>query len=135
MLTENDIVINVCSYLTEHGYNIKQALTTTQKGIDIIALKDEKVILIEAKGETSASEGTKRFGKEFNSNQAKHHIAMALYAVSCYKTEHPDELHTFGLAFPKNDNHRKAVNKIMRVIKELDIKIFWVDDTGTVTMD
>lgn len=53
MLTENQVIEYFCNYLINDGFIIKQSLSTTEKGIDIIALKDEKILKAEAKGSTS----------------------------------------------------------------------------------
>lgn len=57
---------------------------------------------------------------------------LALYAVSNAINSDPDC--EVGIAFPQNDSHLKAVNKIQRVIKLLGIKVYWVTNAGEVTV-
>ena len=47
------------------GYEIKQRFTETQQGDDIIAVRDGETLLVEAKGDTSARKGSRRYGKPF----------------------------------------------------------------------
>ena len=67
MLTESDVIATVCDYLRAEGYEIRQQLTETEH--DIIAVRGDETLLIEAKGETSSKEGTNRFGKPFKRSQ------------------------------------------------------------------
>ena len=132
MLTENDVIRLTCQKLITMGYEIVQRLHTTQHGVDIIASKDGHMLLIEAKGATSATENTNRYGMEFSNNQVKHHVAMALYAIAKLMTINAEETNIFCIALPNNENHINAVNAIDKVIKRLDIKLIWVRENGEV---
>ena len=77
ILTENDVVSAVSFFLKRQGYTIGQALSTSQKGIDIEATKpDGTRCLIEAKGATSSRPSSNRYGLEFDNNQIKNHIGV-----------------------------------------------------------
>lgn len=65
LLTENEVVEIMMSYLNSQGYTIESYATTTQKGIDIEAFKDGNKICIEAKGATSSLKNSARYGKPF----------------------------------------------------------------------
>ena len=64
MLTENDVVQAVAGHLEDEGYRIVRALSTNQRGIDIVAEHPatKKQLLVEAKGGTSSKEGTANYG-------------------------------------------------------------------------
>ncbi|KSA11550.1 hypothetical protein I600_3874 [Maribacter dokdonensis DSW-8] len=127
MLTENEIVEKVADFLEIKGYNIKQFLQTNQRGIDIIAEKENEVLYVEAKGETSATKTTKRFGKPFDRNQVKSHISVALLATMKVISSKPNGNNTkVGIALPDNDEHRKVIKKIIPALNQLDIILFWV---------
>jgi hypothetical protein len=81
MLTENDVVESMCGYLEDAGYRILKRCNTAEKGIDIVALLPDvsRRLLIEAKGETSAREGSKRYGRPFDGAQVRVHVAEAFY--------------------------------------------------------
>ena len=130
MLTENDIVEKLAEFLQKNGYEIEQKLTTNQTGIDIIAENDFEKIYIEAKGETSASKTSKRFGLPFNRNQVKSHISVALLATMIVISSKPSGIKTkVGIALPDNEEHRRVINKIIPALKKLDIKLYWVSNT------
>jgi hypothetical protein len=64
MLDENLVVEAVCKYLEVEGYVIEMKRTTIQHGIDIVATRTSSGagrLLIEAKGATSAREGSARY--------------------------------------------------------------------------
>lgn len=94
MLRENDIVEKLAEFLQNNGYEIEQKLTTNQTGIDIIAENDFGKIYIEAKGETSASKTSKRYGLPFNRNQVKSHISVALLATMNVISSKPSGINT-----------------------------------------
>jgi Holliday junction resolvase len=54
VLTENHIIAFLTKYLKTKGFEIIQSLGTYEKGIDIIAKKDDEFLYIEAKGEMSS---------------------------------------------------------------------------------
>lgn len=133
MINENQVVDYVCKYLEDNKYTNIVRKYTNQRGYDIVAFDDVgKRLIIEAKGGTSSKSGTNRHGKDFDSKQVGHHVAMALYAASNAIDSDPDS--KVGIALPQNDEHIKAVNKIQRVIELLGIKIYWVSDNGDVTV-
>lgn len=135
MLTENDVVSAVCNTLTNYGFYIEQALHTSEKGIDIIAVKDDYKLFIEAKGETSASESSKRYGKPFNQNQIKNHVGKALLAVSKILTSHRDSTEIgVAIALPDTKGHRRVIDEIDYALKKLNIIVIWVKDRSTVEM-
>ena len=134
MLTENNIVEYVSIFLKKKGYNIDQALTTSQQGIDIIAKHPEKgYCLVEAKGATSSKKESSRFGKEFNANQIKTHVGVAI--LKSYQTlqEHPSA--KVAIALPNNTGHKKVINSIREPLKKSGIKLFFVNKDGSVVID
>lgn len=134
MLTENDVIELTCEKLIETGYEIVQQLHTTEHGIDIIAVKDNRRLLIEAKGATSATIGTNRFGAEFTKNQVNHHVAMAFYAVAKLITVEICSPNIYCIALPHNANHIDAIKAIDIAVERLGVKLIWVDEDGTVTI-
>ena len=82
-----DVIPTVCDHLQTLGYRIVSRCTTTDQGIDIVAehLTGAERLLIEAKGGTSAREGSARFDKGFNTSQVRHQVAHGFYtAASLY---------------------------------------------------
>lgn len=129
MLTENDVIQAVSEYLRSKGYRIDRALSTAERGIDIVAVNGstEKRLLVEAKGGTSSKAATARFGKPFTLNQARSHVSVALYCAArlrhLYLTERPE----IALAFPDDNTHRRLVEEMHSTLQALEIAVFFVD--------
>ncbi len=133
MLTENDVIETLANYLVKNNYIIKKSCTTTQRGIDLIAERDNEVLYIEAKGETSSKESTNRFGLSFNNNQIKSHVSRAILSSMLILQEKPDGLKTkVAIALPDNLGHRELILKILHPLKSLSIKIFLISEKGQV---
>lgn len=131
MLTENDVVEAVCSYLLEAGYEIVQQLTTTQTGIDIVATNSCGVkCYVEAKGATSSKRESSKFGKEFSLSQVKVHIGVALVAAFKVKNEFPNSESL--IALPNNSNHKSLINKMRLPITNSEVGVLLVDSNGSV---
>lgn len=126
MLTENDVISAACSKIQELGFNIVQSLHTSEKGIDIIARKDEVTLYVEAKGETSASLTSSRYGKPFNPNQIDSHISRALLTGCKLIHQKQNEVFKVAIALPDNAGHRKVINQIQTVLDTLGIVMIWV---------
>ncbi|WP_379159401.1 hypothetical protein [Paenibacillus sp. sgz5001063] len=132
MITENDVIRAVCLKLDKHGFSIQQSLNTLEKGIDVIARRNDFILYLEAKGETSALITSKRYGKPFNQNQIVDHVAKALLSVSKILTTRTDDNFGIAIALPDNLGHRKVIREIEHAIKLLDITMFWVAADGSV---
>jgi hypothetical protein len=136
MLTENDVISAVCNKLIDLDFEIRQKLHTSEKGVDIIAVKDSYTLFIEAEGETSATKTSSRFGKPFDQSQIKNHIGKALIAASKIITKHQDSKDIgAAIALPDNEGHRKIINGISLALKKLGIYVFWVKDISTVEIN
>lgn len=133
MLYENDVVNSVSNFLKLQGFQVKQQLTSLEKGDDIIAFCPQRQIHIhiEAKGETSAVLTSKRYGKPFCATQVRDHVANAFYRAAKMYSDNPNCF--VGIALPKNEDHLKVVNDILPVLKKLSIEVFWVDSAFQVS--
>ena len=134
MLTENNIVEYISEYLEENGYKIEQALTTSQHGIDIIAHHPEKgFCFVEAKGATSSKKDSSRFGKEFNANQIRTHVGVAI--LKSYQTLQENSSAEVVIALPNNAGHKKVIHSIHEPLKKSGIKLYFVNKDGSVEID
>lgn len=132
MLTEIDVINGVCDYLQTRGYHITQRLTTHQRGYDIKAeTTNRQLLIVEAKGETSSKEGTKRYGRKFDPAQMAVNTAEAFYCAVSAKDKNPNA--KTAVAFPDLKEYRNAVAKIAKTLKQLDITVFFVDENNQVT--
>ena len=137
MITENDVVQSVSRYLEKNGYQIVSALSTEERGIDIVAKHHEtkQRVLVEAKGGTSSKENSKRYGKGFKPNQAKTHVSVAFYWAAKLRQQNfaqPEDVE-IALAFPADKAHLALVENISSALSTLGITVFFVDDDKKVT--
>jgi len=131
MLTENDIVKHVSRYLKNNGYEIQAELKTTEQGIDIVAIHPEKGrCLVEAKGETSSKEGTKRYGKPFTREQVKTHIGVAL--LKAFQLKQKEEKSEVIIAVPYEENHLNIFDTIKDCLSQTAVKFLFVKRNGDI---
>lgn len=127
MINENQVIEILEKYLKKNNYIIKQKLTTSQKGFDIIAQKGVHTLYIEAKGETSSKKTSKRYTKQFTKNQVKTHIASAIF-TSIKTLSHIQKNERIAIAFPDNEHHREIISQIKDVLHKIEIIIFLVKE-------
>ncbi len=132
MLTENQVIRYFCDYLIANGYEVKQALNTKEKGIDVIAEKNGRKMKAEAKGATSALTTSNRYGTEFSKNQVRNHVSVALFMISKIMTKDNDQNIDYVFVFPYNNNHINEIESIRLVIRKLCIKVFFINENGDV---
>lgn len=131
MLTENEVVEAICSYLLDNQCEINQKLSTSQTGIDIIATKLNGIkCYIEVKGATSSKPNTSKFGKEFDKSQVKTHVGVALVASFRAMNEFPNSESI--IALPNNANHRLIIESMRKPIIQSGIKVWFVSEKGDV---
>lgn len=128
MLTENDVINILVDYLQKKHYKIIQKLTTSEKGFDIVAEKNDTTLYIEAKGGTSASKNSKRFSKPFTKNQIKTHLAVAILASLKILAKKKKKTIKVAIAFPDNEDHRNIILPITSVLKKIGIIVFFVKE-------
>ena len=132
MITENDVVNAMVSFLKGKGYEITQALSTDEHRVDIIAKSSTGInCFIEAKGGTSSKEGTNRYGKPFNKSQVFTHISVALTKSLQAIQNHSQQNFFVGIALPKDQNHFSLIGSINKPLKQIGIKVYFVDETRT----
>lgn len=127
MLTENDILEVLSSYLIAKGYKEIKRSNTKQTGVDLIAENADEILYIEAKGETSSKSETSRFGLEFSGGQIKSHVSRAILAAFEIISEKPAGSRTkAAIALPNNKGHQKLINKILPALTQSGIRVFLV---------
>lgn len=124
MITENDVVDCVISYLEEIGFSIESRCNTNEKGIDIVAERNSRRLLIEVKGSTT-SKDTSRKGHPFSRNQINNHISRAVFKALQMKESEEDAV--VAIALPYTKAHLKVAKTIERTLKYLEILTIWCD--------
>jgi hypothetical protein len=69
MLTEDRVVEAVSRSVSDAGWTIEKRAGLSERGHDIVATKNERRLIIEAKRSGSARPGSPRFGRPFDSGQ------------------------------------------------------------------
>ena len=129
MLNENAVVGNISAYLGKNGYKILKTCSTMEKGYDICAERNGKILYVEAKGQTS-SKKSPRFGKEFSYSQKKTHIAMAIFKT--LSTLNEKKAGEFAIALPFDDGHAELIRKVLPSLIKMKIKVFLVEESGDI---
>lgn len=135
MLDENEIVAALCAHLQTQGYEILQRCLTTERGTDVVAKRQHESgrLLCEAKGETSAREGSNRYAKSFNRSQVFDRVAKGFYTAACMRfAAKPDD--TVALAFPDTVLFREFVDRIKGAAEILKMKVYLVNEQRSVTL-
>ena len=133
---EGNVQKNIAEYLQEQGFDVKATDTISKStGVDIVAKKAEKNILIEVKGWPSDKymDGPKK-GQPKPTHptlQAKHWLSEAFLTVIRRKSKFPG--YTLAIGLPKFRRYTDLLNEISWAIETLGIKIFLVDSTGKVS--
>src|SRR3954451_12513329 len=121
MLTEDRVVDAVCRKLVDDGYAIAQRASAVQHGFDIVATKEGRDLVIEAKGAGSSKSGTARYGMEFNSGQVFDHVAKAV--LKAMRIVSADAARA-GVALPDNQAHRREVDQVAPALQAAGIAVF-----------
>lgn len=139
VLNENQVVDYVCEYLASVGYRIDSRCSTVQKGDDIQATRvcDRLHLRIEAKGATSARDGSYCFGKPFESSAVRVHVAEAVFKALQVVTPKysSDGVVRAGIALPDDRLHRRLIETVQRPLALFDIAVFWVREDGVVSVE
>lgn len=133
MLTENNIIDILANYLEKkEGYEIKNKLTTTQRGVDILAEKNGVTLYVEAKGETSSKESSNRHGKPFTKNQVGTHVSVAILTSLKILSKDNDASRKVAMAFPDNKNHRDIIELIAPALRRAGIVTYLVKENSVI---
>ena len=131
ILVEGFVVESACRALAEAGWQVTPVPSTHAPGVDITAVQGTERLLVEAKGAGSSREGSKRYGKPFNSGQVEISVGAAIYKALGVRK--PD---LAGVAFPDLPLYRSKVGGTRSEnLGLLGISVFWVAEDGSVTID
>ncbi|MCG1023464.1 hypothetical protein [Sutcliffiella horikoshii] len=142
MLYELEVIDMVCDELEKQGYIIvSRKNQPIHNGKDIIAKKVEsgvnRMVYIEAIGETSSFSNTKRYGKPFDRSQVKIHLSELLFAVAeILSMKKIENFHyKVGIAIPDNKDHREYISNIQGFLDLAGIAVFFVKKEGVTKID
>lgn len=101
-LTENKTIELLMPHLVQQGYEIESYCLGQTRGYDIVAVKNDKKLLIEVKGAKAHKDSPTKRRDYFNSGQIKTHLGKAI--IKCLETK---------VAFP----NAKLLLRILRINK------------------
>ena len=87
---------------------------------------------MEAKGAGSSKPGTARYGHLFTQAQVRVHVGEAV--LTALAVASAGKAHA-AIAFPGDPRHRSLVAPVRAALGQLGVKVFWVGEDGTVTVD
>jgi hypothetical protein len=118
VLTEDEVICAVQDFLVSKSWRIVRRATAVQRGDDLVAERDGKRLVIEAKGAGSSKSDTARYGMTFNKGQVFDHVGKALLKAM-----------RAAIALPGDAAHCTEVAKIRLALDRVGIAVFWVDET------
>lgn len=133
---EGNVAECVADWLRSEGWTlISQADTRTrQRGVDIHASRDNREILVEAKGYPSHSyRDERRAGEQKKTNpalQANHWYAHALLKSVRLQSGHPSAL--VAMALPSFETYRKLFRESELALTKLGIAVIFVSESGKI---
>jgi hypothetical protein len=131
LLAEDEVVAAVRGHLEGAGWVIKTWALAIEHGDDIVAEREGRRLIVEAKGEGSSKTGSHRFGNPFSRSQVGSHVPRAIYKALRALAENAEA----GVAFPDTPLHRAFVGAVQPVTSHLGISVFWVDRPGSVSVE
>jgi len=133
-LTEDDLVAALAEWLKQYGFEVKQALTTKQKGVDIVAERNGETWLVEAKGGTSSRVGSPRAGRSFSRQQVVNRVSKAFFTAAELWSSFDRARYRVFIALPDDRQFREVAAKITPALKLLNIGVFWGGADGGVSV-
>ncbi len=108
------------NHLKKNGYNVKEKHKTPSGIIDIVADKDEEIIVIEVKGEDKGGYGTSEMNFKMGIGQI----------ISRMTSEHAK----YALAFPLTEDYKRVLKKYKETsgFQNLALIFFIIKEDGTV---
>ena len=129
--TENQVIESLKIALISRGWKIVAFATTMEHGVDLHAPRSGKTLRIEAKGNTSSKEGSKRYGELQKPNQHFIQVATALLKCAELKSAEPEAY--VAIAVPLHSRMQGRIERIEPVLKAADLAVLWVAGDGTVS--
>lgn len=130
-MTEDEVVLNLCKWLEKEGYTIKSACLGAARGNDIEAVKDNQLLIVEAKGSKGNLSHTTR--AKFDSGQIKTHLGKAIVKVLEQKASHPDA--QVAIAHPYDEYLMNVLSIVRQEVSKIGIKMMWIKDENEVFVD
>jgi len=124
---EDEVKTRLKERLEREGWNITQVSMGSEKGKDLEATKDDKVIHIEAKGEPKSPSNYR--------NERRSFIGGALMSLIAHMNEKTAN-NAFCMAFPDNDYYLRGVKMRVPLYVRNKLRLFaiFLEDDNTIRL-
>jgi hypothetical protein len=130
---ENKVVEAFCEFLREEGFEVSQALTTKQQGIDVVAkhLTSGVRLLAEVKGGTSSRKNSPRVGHAYTPEQVLNRVAKGVFTCLQLRSQYPDATSTRVMLAVPSDPHSFGtyLDSVSNILKSAAIEIWFAPPT------
>lgn len=123
-LTEDEVVRILSDKLQMEGWKIVNQCFGQTRGNDIEAVKDGRILIVEAKGAKSNDYSPTKKRESFDSGQIKTHFGKAMVKIMTEIEKNPN--HLYAIAHPDDELIRKTIGKIIPQLEKLNIKHYWI---------
>ena len=134
LLTENEVIDCLEKWLNENSWSEIKCKRDSDRGIDLEAQLGNRRIIIEAKGAKANDKSKIKKREKFDSGQIHNHFGEALVKIfrKMYRHKEDNEIE-YGIAQPYN--LRETLLYAIGPIKKLNIKLYWVTQTGPLRLN
>lgn len=130
LLTEDEVVEILCQYLKKKGWEIIHKAKGHQRGPDIKASKNDKVLVVEAKGARGNPKSPVTKKPKFSSGENKTNLGEAIVKVLEEKNKDPKI--NIAIALPNHDHIKKTLTYAVPEVIKIGINLFWISKNGNV---
>ncbi len=132
-LTENQTIKILMTYLVKNGWKIDSYCLGQTKGCDIVASKNENIMLMEVKGAKADENSPTKKRNYFDSGQIKTHFGKAIVKMLEERFKNPGVI--LAIVHPDDENIRKAIGHLTPQLKDLNMRHYWVSENGEIVID
>lgn len=129
-MTEEQVILILMNYLEKEGWYIRSFCLGSEHGHDILAEKDEKILIVEAKGAKANNKAKTKKRIFFNNTQIKVHFGKALVQILEKRIKEPHAI--YAIAHPDDKGIRNCIGKLIPLLKDININHYWVSVNGNV---
>jgi hypothetical protein len=131
LLEEDEVITFMCKWLKANDWSVDSRCFGSTHGIDIVATRNGKTLLLEAKGARAGMKAKNRKREKFDPGQIKDHLGKAIVKALELKAAKPDA--SVGIVQPDAPAIRKVLDPILTELLALKIVFFLISGKGEVT--
>ncbi|EAR16640.1 hypothetical protein [Robiginitalea biformata] len=132
-LTEDRVIELLMPYLKSRDWKIESYCLGQKRGIDIVALKNGKKLVVETKGAKANDNSPTKKRKYFDSGQIKDHFGKAIVKSLETKNNFPESV--VAIAQPLDEDIKRAIGGIIPNLNDIGIVHFWVKSNGEIIVE